>query len=238
MSQTLLKVEKLHAGYGAAQVLFGIDITIQAGQLITLLGRNGMGRSTVIKCLLGLLPVTEGAIEFSGESIKNLESFQIARKGIGLVPEGRQIFPNLTVEENLIATARINPASQQESWTLERIYAFFPRLRERRTNLGSQLSGGEQQMLAIGRALMTNPTLLILDEATEGLAPLIRAEIWQALRDLKMKGLSLIVIDKNLAPLLQLADQHYVIEKGRVVWSGSSVELLASPEVVHEYLGV
>jgi branched-chain amino acid transport system ATP-binding protein len=197
-----------------------------------------MGRSTVIKCLLGLLPVTEGAIEFSGESIKNLESFQIARKGIGLVPEGRQIFPNLTVEENLIATARINPASQQESWTLERIYAFFPRLRERRTNLGSQLSGGEQQMLAIGRALMTNPTLLILDEATEGLAPLIRAEIWQALRDLKMKGLSLIVIDKNLAPLLQLADQHYVIEKGRVVWSGSSVELLASPEVVHEYLGV
>jgi branched-chain amino acid transport system ATP-binding protein len=238
MSQTLLKIEKLHAGYGAAQVLFGIDITIQAGQLITLLGRNGMGRSTVIKCLLGLLPVTEGAIEFSGESIKNLESFQIARKGIGLVPEGRQIFPNLTVEENLIATARINPASQQESWTLERIYAFFPRLRERRTNLGSQLSGGEQQMLAIGRALMTNPTLLILDEATEGLAPLIRAEIWQALRDLKMKGLSLIVIDKNLAPLLQLADQHYVIEKGRVVWSGSSVELLASPEVVHEYLGV
>jgi branched-chain amino acid transport system ATP-binding protein len=238
MSQTLLKIEKLHAGYGAAQVLFGIDITIQAGQLITLLGRNGMGLSTVIKCLLGLLPVTEGAIEFSGESIKNLESFQIARKGIGLVPEGRQIFPNLTVEENLIATARINPASQQESWTLERIYAFFPRLRERRTNLGSQLSGGEQQMLAIGRALMTNPTLLILDEATEGLAPLIRAEIWQALRDLKMKGLSLIVIDKNLAPLLQLADQHYVIEKGRVVWSGSSVELLASPEVVHEYLGV
>jgi branched-chain amino acid transport system ATP-binding protein len=238
MSQTLLKVEKLHAGYGAAQVLFGIDITIQAGQLITLLGRNGMGRSTVIKCLLGLLPVTEGAIEFSGESIKNLESFQIARKGIGLVPEGRQIFSNLTVEENLVATARINPASQQESWTLERIYAFFPRLRERHTNLGSQLSGGEQQMLAIGRALMTNPTLLILDEATEGLAPLIRAEIWQALRDLKMKGLSLIVIDKNLGPLLQLADQHYVIEKGRVVWSGSSAELMASPEVVHEYLGV
>jgi len=238
MSQTLLKIEKLHAGYGAAQVLFGVDVSVQPGQLITLLGRNGMGRSTVIKCLLGLLPVTEGAIEFNGESIRNLESFQIARKGIGLVPEGRQIFSNLTVEENLIATARVNQANQQESWTLERIYDFFPRLRERRANLGSQLSGGEQQMLAIGRALMTNPTLLVLDEATEGLAPLIRAEIWQALSELKQKGLSFIVVDKNLGPLLLLADQHFVIEKGRVVWSGSSVELMASPEVIHEYLGV
>jgi branched-chain amino acid transport system ATP-binding protein len=197
-----------------------------------------MGRSTTIKCLFGLLQSSNGLIEFKGQRVDNLPSFQIARKGLGLVPEGRQVFPNLTVEENLIATARDNKDSQLKPWTLERVYQFFPRLRERQKNLGSQLSGGEQQMLAIGRALMTNPSLMVLDEATEGLAPLIRTEIWSALSELKAEGLSLIVIDKNLGPLLDLADRHFVMEKGKVVWSGNSNELKADARIVHEYLGV
>jgi branched-chain amino acid transport system ATP-binding protein len=197
-----------------------------------------MGRSTTIKCLFGLLQSSNGLIEFKGQRVDNLPSFQIARKGLGLVPEGRQVFPNLTVEENLIATARDNKESQLKPWTLERVYQFFPRLRERQKNLGSQLSGGEQQMLAIGRALMTNPSLMVLDEATEGLAPLIRTEIWNALSELKSEGLSLIVIDKNLGPLLDLADRHFVMEKGKVVWSGNSNELKADAQIVHEYLGV
>jgi branched-chain amino acid transport system ATP-binding protein len=188
--------------------------------------------------LFGLLQSSNGLIEFKGQRVDNLPSFQIARKGLGLVPEGRQVFPNLTVEENLIATARDNKDSQLKPWTLERVYQFFPRLRERQKNLGSQLSGGEQQMLAIGRALMTNPSLMVLDEATEGLAPLIRTEIWSALSELKAEGLSLIVIDKNLGPLLDLADRHFVMEKGKVVWSGNSNELKADARIVHEYLGV
>lgn len=238
MTQKLLKVSNLHASYGRAQVLFGVDISVSKGEVVTLLGRNGMGRSTTIKCLFGLLQSSSGLIEFQNQRVDNLPSFQIARKGLGLVPEGRQVFPNLTVEENLIATARDNKDSQLKPWTLDRVYQFFPRLRERQKNLGSQLSGGEQQMLAIGRALMTNPSLMVLDEATEGLAPLIRTEIWNALSELKAEGLSLIVIDKNLGPLLDLADRHFVMEKGKVVWSGNSNELKADARIVHEYLGV
>jgi len=235
---TLLKVSGLRAGYGQAQVLFGVDFTVAEGEVVTLLGRNGMGRSTTIKCLFGLLAAKDGAIEFAGERINGLPSYQIAKLGLGLVPEGRQIFLNLSVEENLVATARARRGHALQPWTLDRVYGFFPRLRERRTNLGSQLSGGEQQMLAIGRALLTNPRLMVLDEATEGLAPLIRAEIWHALGELKAEGLSLIVIDKNLGPLLDFADRHFVIEKGQVVWSGDSASLRAEPRVVHEYLGV
>lgn len=234
----LLNVTGLKAGYGAAQVLFGVDLSVAEGEVITLLGRNGMGRSTTIKCLFGLLEPKAGEIEFGGKRTERLASHQIAKLGLGLVPEGRQIFPNLTVEENLIATARSNAANGLKNWSLERVYGFFPRLQERRCNMGSQLSGGEQQMLAIGRALLTNPRLIVLDEATEGLAPLIRAEIWRALEELKAEGLSLIVIDKNLGPLLELADRHFVLEKGVVVWSGTSSELRAEPRIVHEYLGV
>jgi branched-chain amino acid transport system ATP-binding protein len=236
--QPLLTVTGLKAGYGAAQVLFGVDLAVAEGEVITLLGRNGMGRSTTIKCLFGLLEPKAGEIEFSGKRTERLASHQIAKLGLGLVPEGRQIFPNLTVEENLVATARSNAANGLKDWSLQRVYGFFPRLQERRLNMGSQLSGGEQQMLAIGRALMTNPRLVVLDEATEGLAPLIRAEIWRALGELKAEGLSLIVIDKNLGPLLELADRHFVVEKGVVVWSGTSDELRANPRIVHEYLGV
>jgi len=234
----LLEVAGLRAGYGQAQVLFGVDFSMAEGEVVTLLGRNGMGRSTAIKCLFGLLDASDGSIEFAGERISGLQSYQIAKRGLGLVPEGRQIFPNLTVEENLVATARARSNHALKPWTLDRVYGFFPRLQERRANLGSQLSGGEQQMLAIGRALLTNPRLMVLDEATEGLAPLIRAEIWHALGELKAEGLSLIVIDKNLGPLLDLADRHFVIEKGQVVWSGDSSALRADPRVVHEYLGV
>ncbi len=235
---TLLNVSGLKAGYGQAQVLFGVDFSVGEGEVVTLLGRNGMGRSTVIKCLFGLLPLKDGIIEFVGERIGGQASYQIAKRGLGLVPEGRQVFPNLTVEENLVATARVRAGNGLKPWTLDRVYGFFPRLKERRTNMGSQLSGGEQQMLAIGRALLTNPRLMVLDEATEGLAPLIRAEIWHALGELKAEGLSLIVIDKNLGPLLDLADHHFVIEKGRVVWHGDSNSLRTEPRVVHEYLGV
>lgn len=234
----LLNVAGLKAGYGAAQVLFGINLAVAEGEVITLLGRNGMGRSTTVKCLFGLLEPKAGEIAFGGQRTERLASHQIAKLGLGLVPEGRQIFPNLSVEENLIATARSHAANGLKHWGLERVYRFFPRLQERRSNMGSQLSGGEQQMLAIGRALMTNPRLVVLDEATEGLAPLIRTEIWRALGELKAEGLSLIVIDKNLGPLLGLADRHFVLEKGVVVWSGTSGELRAEPRIVHEYLGV
>ena len=237
-TKPLLNVTGLKAGYGAAQVLFGVDLSVAEGEVITLLGRNGMGRSTTIKCLFGLLEPKAGEIEFGGKRTEALPSHQIAKLGLGLVPEGRQIFPNLTVEENLVATARANAANGLKHWSLERVYSFFPRLQERRSNMGSQLSGGVQQMLAIGRALMTNPRLVVLDEATEGLAPLIRTEIWRALGELKDEGLSLIVIDKNLGPLLELADRHFVLEKGVVVWSGNSAALRAEPRIVHEYLGV
>jgi branched-chain amino acid transport system ATP-binding protein len=206
--------------------------------VVTLLGRNGMGRSTTVKCLFGMLGSSGGEIEVAGRRTRGWPSHRIARQGLALVPEGRQIFTALTVEENLVATARLGDARRGRAWTLERVYGFFPRLKERRANLGWQLSGGEQQMLAIGRALMTNPRLLVLDEATEGLAPVIREEIWRTLAELKREGLAQIVIDKNVGRLLALADRHYVIEKGRVVWQGDSGALRAQPDIVHQYLGV
>ncbi|CAN5578928.1 ABC transporter ATP-binding protein [soil metagenome] len=243
-SAPLLSIAGLQASYGKAQALFDISLQLQRGEVVTLLGRNGTGRSTTVKCLLGMLPVKAGTIDFAGQRIDNRPSHVVARLGIGLVPEGRQIFPTLTVEENLIATARAGVKQAGEStrraahWDLPRVYTAFPRLKERRTNLGSQLSGGEQQMLAISRALMTNPDLLVLDEATEGLAPVVRNEIWRSLAMLKKEGLSLIVIDKNVQSLLALADRHYVIEKGRVLWNGTSTALRAQPELIHRYLGV
>jgi branched-chain amino acid transport system ATP-binding protein len=237
---TLLEVRDVHASYGHAQALFGVTFDVRAGEVVTLLGRNGMGRSTTIKCLFGMLPPKSGAIAFGGQPLAGMASHHIARLGLGLVPEGRQVFPNLSVEENLVATARAprHRQPQLQPWTLDRVYRFFPRLKERRGNHGWQLSGGEQQMLAIGRALMTNPLLLVLDEATEGLAPIIRAEIWAALAALKAEGLSQIVIDKNVGALLKFADRHFVLEKGKVVWQGSSDALRADPAIVQQYMGV
>jgi branched-chain amino acid transport system ATP-binding protein len=232
-----LSVRRLQAGYGRAQVLFDVSFDVMPGEVVTLLGRNGMGRSTTVKCLFGMLGSTGGEISVGGQPVRGEASHRIARRGLALVPEGRQIFTQLTVEENLIATAR-DSNSAKNPWTLERVYSLFPRLKERRSNLGWQLSGGEQQMLAIGRALMTNPRLLVLDEATEGLAPVIREEIWRTLAKLKDEGLSQIVIDKNVRHLLGLADRHFVLEKGRVVWQGDSASLGAQPEIVHQYLGV
>ncbi|MCA1951530.1 MAG: ABC transporter ATP-binding protein [Hyphomicrobiales bacterium] len=232
----MLAVENLRAAYGQSQVLFGIGFSVGAGEVVTLLGRNGMGKTTTIRAIMGLLPPQGGSIRFEGRELAGSPPHAIARRGIGLVPEGRQIFPTLSVEENLVATAaaRFGPPR----WTLARVYALFPRLAERRGNLGSQLSGGEQQMLAIGRALMTNPKLVILDEATEGLAPLIRQEIWTCLRNLKAEGESILVIDKNVDQLAKFADRHVVIEKGRVVWSGDSAGLAADPGVKDRYLHV
>ncbi len=240
MSVPLLEVRDVKTFYGTSQALFGVSLTVHEGEFVTLIGRNGMGRSTLVKCLFGLLPTHSGSIAFRGLRTERLPAHRIARQGLALVPEGRQIFPNLNVEENLVATARLSNATKATTppWTLQRVYELFPRLRERRTNLGSALSGGEQQMLAIGRALMTNPSILVLDEATEGLSPLVRADIWRVLAQLKREGLSLIVIDKNVGALLKLADRHYVLEKGRVVWSGRSEELRTSREIVHRYLGV
>jgi branched-chain amino acid transport system ATP-binding protein len=240
MSAPLLDVRDVETFYGTSQALFGVSLTVHDGEFVTLIGRNGMGRSTLVKCLFGLLPMHAGSIAFRGSRTDRLPSHRIARHGLALVPEGRQVFPNLNVEENLVATARASGTSQTATppWTLQRVYELFPRLKERRTNLGSALSGGEQQMLAIGRALMTNPSLLVLDEATEGLSPLVRADIWRVLAQLKRDGLSLIVIDKNVGALLKLADRHYVLEKGRIVWSGASEELRTSREIIHRYLGV
>ncbi len=239
MPTEFLSVRNWQAGYGPAQVLFDISFVVEPGQVITLLGRNGMGRSTTIKCLFGMLPTTGGDYYVDGQSASGLSSHRIARKGLAIVPEGRQIFTNLTVEENLIATARRSSLSAGvQPWTLVRVYEFFPRLKERAKNLGWQLSGGEQQMLAIGRALMTNPKLLVLDEATEGLAPIIRDEIWRILARLKADGIALIVVDKNMSRLADLADYHYVIEKGRVVWQGDSKSLREDTTLVGQYIGV
>ncbi len=235
---TLLSVKGLQASYGHAQALFDISFDVEEGEVITLLGRNGMGRSTTIKCLFGMMPAKAGSIAIEGTRTEGMPSHRIARRGLALVPEGRQVFPNLTVEENLVATARDDEPTKGRRWTLERAYDLFPRLRERRSHFGSQLSGGEQQMLAIGRALMTNPRLLVLDEATEGLAPVIRLEIWNALAQLKRDGLSQIIVDKNVQSLLRLADRHYVLEKGCVVWKGDSQQLRSQPEIVHQYLGI
>jgi branched-chain amino acid transport system ATP-binding protein len=236
MSTELLNIEQLEVSYGNAQALFGVSLTVHEGQFVTLLGRNGMGKSTTVKTLMGLVPASAGTVRFAGQNLLSKPAYAVAQLGIGLVPEGRQIFPTLTVEENLIATAH-NKLGQATPWTLSRVYTFFPRLKERAKNLGSQLSGGEQQMLAIGRALMTNPRLLVLDEATEGLAPIIRAEIWACLAQLKAQGMAILCIDKNLKALLPLADSHTIIEKGRVVWQGDSSKLTAQSDSLHRYLG-
>ncbi len=233
----LLEVQDLQTAYGASQVLFGVSFSVPAGGVATLLGRNGMGKTTTVRSILGLTPPRAGVVRFMGERIDGLGPDRIARLGLALVPEGRQIFPNLTVEENLRAFAA-NRRSRAEPWTLERVYALFPSLAQRRRNMGNQLSGGEQQMLAIGRALMTNPELLVLDEATEGLAPLIREQIWACLDQLRAQGQSILVIDKYVQRLIRLADQHTVIERGRVVWAGPSAELAADPGLWHRYLGV
>ena len=233
----MLRVAGLETAYGLSQVLFGVELSIGAGQVATLLGRNGMGKTTTVLSIMGVVPSKAGTIEFEGRAIRGLPSYRVAQAGLGLVPEGRQIFPNLTVHENLVATAA-NRGRARSPWTLKRVYELFPRLEERRSNFGNQLSGGEQQMLAVGRALMTNPKLLILDEATEGLAPLIRADIHRSIGQLKAEGLSILVIDKDLKALSAVADVHFVLEKGRVVWTGSSAQLAAEADVQHRYLGV
>jgi branched-chain amino acid transport system ATP-binding protein len=237
MSSEKLSIESLEAGYGSAQVLFGVSLTVGEGEFATLLGRNGMGKSTTVKALMGLIPAWAGAIRFAGQALIGKPVHAIAQMGIGLVPEGRHIFPTLTVTENLIATAR-NPRGSHAHWTLDKVYQLFPRLKARSHHLGTQLSGGEQQMLAIARALMTNPSLLVLDEATEGLAPIIRSEIWTCLAALKKQGLTIVCIDKNLKALLPLADRHTVIEKGRVVWQGNSSQLSTNAVALQGYLGV
>ena len=233
MSEPILAVDGLETCYGLSQVLFGVSFAIAPGEMVTLMGRNGMGKTTTVRSIMGLTPARAGRVHFSGAEIRGLPSYKVAQLGLGLVPEGRQIFPNLTVRENLVATA-----AGQGEWTLDRVHELFPRLAERATSMGNQLSVGEQQMLAIGRALMTNPKLLILDEATEGLAPLIRRDIWNCLARLKATGLSILVIDKNVGALMRVADRHVIIERGRVVWQGASAALAAAPDVQHRYLGV
>ena len=233
----MLTVEGLETAYGVSQVLFGVSFRVGAGEVATLLGRNGMGKTTTVRSIMGIVLPRAGAIHFDGRAIHGLPSYRVAQAGLGLVPEGRQTFPNLTVRENLVATAA-NRARAPEPWTVDKVFALFPQLAERRRHFGDQISGGEQQMLAIGRALMTNPRLLILDEATEGLAPLVRAEIYRSLERLKSAGLSILIIDKDVRALTRVADRHYVLEKGRVVWSGSSAELVAREDVQHRYLGV
>ena len=231
--RALLSVDDIRASYGEARVLFGVSLSVMPGEAVSLMGRNGMGKSTTIKAVMGMLPLTAGAIHVDGEPIHGRRVFQVARRGIGLVPEGRQIFATLTVRENLVATARGGGP-----WTLDSVYDLFPRLRERQGNLGNQLSGGEQQMLAIGRALMTNPRLLILDEATEGLAPLIRAEIWSVIRRLREAGQAILVVDKNLQALRELCDRHVVLERGRSVWQGNGAALARDIDTVSKHLSV
>ena len=233
----LLEVDGIETCYGLSQVLFGLSLSVGPGEMVSLMGRNGMGKTTTIRSIMGLTPARSGAIRFAGEDVRQLPSYKIAQLGIGLVPEGRQIFPNLTVRENLVA-ASANRLGAKDPWTLEKIYALFPRLSERSTNMGVTLSGGEQQMLAIGRALMTNPSLLILDEATEGLAPLLREEIWRVLDELRRSGLAILAIDKYVDRLVTLAERHTILERGRVAWTGPSAELAADRGLWERYLGV
>ena len=235
--KSLLQIENLQAAYGRSQVLFGVDLEVYSGTVVSLLGRNGMGKTTTIRSLLGITQASSGRVRFSGQEVQQWPAYRISRLGIGLVPEGRQIFPLLTVRENLLATAA-NRHNLNSAWDLKKVYDLFPILRNRRDQLGKSLSGGEQQMLAIGRALMTNPKLLILDEATEGLAPLIRDEIWEVLESLKEQGQSILLIDKNLEQLMRLVDQHFLMERGRIVWEGTSKELRQNPELIRRYLGV
>jgi branched-chain amino acid transport system ATP-binding protein len=233
----MLTVEAIETAYGDSQVLFGVSLRVRPAEVVTLLGRNGMGKTTTVRSIMALTPPRAGAILFEGKPIHRLPTYRVAQAGLGIVPEGRQVFPNLTVRENLVATAS-NRAGRMSPWTAEKVFELFPPLAPREKSMGGQLSGGEQQMLAIGRALMTNPRLLILDEATEGLAPLIRTEIWRCLERLKRDGLSILLIDKNVQALTRIADTHYILEKGRIVWGGTSGELLRSEETQHRYLGV
>ncbi|HRA77198.1 MAG TPA: ABC transporter ATP-binding protein [Burkholderiaceae bacterium] len=233
----MLVLDQVDAGYDSSQVLFGLSLSVAAHQVVSLIGRNGMGKSTTVRTIMGLLPTRRGRIVLDGRDLAGLAPNRIARMGIGLVPEARRIFGSLSVEENLLATAR-PPAIGASGWTIERVNALFPRLGERRSQSARTLSGGEQQMLAIARALMTNPRLLILDEATEGLAPMIRSEIWACLQMLKGEGQTILVIDKNLGEMADLVDRHHIIEKGRVVWQGSPVQLAAQVDVAHRFLGV
>ncbi|WP_426417120.1 ABC transporter ATP-binding protein [Aestuariirhabdus sp. LZHN29] len=233
----MLEVRQIEAGYGSSQVLFGVSLTIRQGEVITLLGRNGMGKTTTVRAIMGLNRISAGEISFNNQPLRRAAPYRVARAGIGLVPEGRQIFPTLSVRENLIATAA-NHRRLPSPWSLQRIYQLFPRLKDRQQHLGANLSGGEQQMLAIGRALMTNPLLLILDEATEGLAPLIREEIWSCLELLKQQGESILIIDKNLDALMRISDRHYIMEKGRIVHEGDIQLLRDDPELKYRYLGV
>lgn len=228
----MLEVQGLETFYGSSQVLFSVDLQVGEGEVVALLGRNGMGKTTTIRSVMGLTPPRAGSISFQGKSIINLPSYQIARAGLGLVPEGRHIFPNLSVEENLVATRR------EGTWTLEAIYEIFPALQDRKKNMGNQLSGGEQQMLAIGRALLTNPKLLILDEATEGLAPLLRKDIWQSIRKLKEFGQAILVVDSNLKELLTTAERVYILEKGQIAWAGTAENLKEDKTLQTRYLGV
>jgi branched-chain amino acid transport system ATP-binding protein len=234
---SMLTVDALQTSYGQSQVLFGVSLEVRRGEVVTLIGRNGMGKTTTIRSIMGLTPCQSGSIRFEGQELGGLPSFKIARHGLGLVPEGRAIFANLTVEENLTATASAAPNGER-TWTLDTVSALFPWLRERRQQMGAQLSGGEQQMVAIARALMTNPKLLILDEATEGLAPIVRQEIWRVLRTLKERGQSILLIDKNLKVLARLADRHYLLERGRVKWSGDSAALARDHEQLRQLAGV
>ena len=233
----MLEVRNLSAFYGSSQALFDVNLSVGKGQLVSLLGRNGMGKTTTVNCIMGLLASARGVIEFDRASLVGLPSYRVAQSGIGIVPEGRGIFPNLTVEEQLRAFSGERGCGSK-TWKISEIYELFPNLAKRRSSFGNQLSGGEQQMLAIGRALMTNPTLLILDEATEGLAPLVRQEIWRCLKQLKHEGLSILVIDKNVSDIARIADQHFIVEKGQTVWSGSSVELESDRSISTRYLGL
>ncbi len=233
----MLVVEDLETAYGVSQVLFGVSFRVNEGEVVTLLGRNGMGKTTTVRSIMGIVKAKSGSITFDGTPLGGLPSYRVAQRGLGLVPEGRQVFPNLTVLENLVATAA-NRTGRANPWTLDRVFGFFPQLAERRRNYGNQLSGGEQQMLAIGRALMTNPRLLILDEATEGLAPKIRQEIYQSISELKTAGLAILVIDKDIKALTRVADSNFILEKGRVVWNGTSAELAQNESLQHRYLGV
>ena len=233
----MLEVSGLTTHYGASQALFGVDLTLDAGEVATLLGRNGMGKTTTINSIMGIVPPSAGSVRFEGREIAGQKSFRTANLGLGLVPEGRQIFPNLSLRENLIATAS-NHLALPDPWSVDKVFALFPELAGRTGSMGNLLSGGEQQMLAIGRALMTNPKLLILDEATEGLAPLVRRKIWAALETLRGQGLSILVVDKNLADLMRIADRHYIIQRGRIVWKGTTQDLQRDEAARQSYLGL
>jgi len=233
----MLMVENIEASYDTSQILFGVGLEVRGGEVVGLLGRNGMGKTTTLRAVMGIVKPQAGDIRFKGRSLSGLPSYTIARMGLGYVPEGRQIFPNLTVLENLLVAASNRPGNK-EQWTAGRIFELFPGLERRRTNMGDRLSGGEQQMLAIGRALMTNPTLLILDEATEGLAPLVRQQIWRVLLHLKSLGQAILLVDKHVDALVRIADRHYIIEKGRIAWQGTSIELGEQHDVQSQYLGV